>query len=65
MIKRTDIQIKNKKNFKLECSFFEPAHRPCEQLPCVVYLHGNSSSRLECLPCLEVLLPVLSYFKLK
>jgi len=31
--------------------------RACEQLPCVIYLHGNSSSRLEALPCIDVLLP--------
>lgn len=48
-VKRTDIQIVNKQKLKLECSFFEPVNRPCEQLPCVVYLHGNSSSRIESL----------------
>lgn len=26
-------------------------------MPCVIYLHGNSSSRLEALPCIDVLLP--------
>ena len=41
----------------LECSHFEPAKRICQELPCVIYLHGNCSSRLECLPCLDVLLP--------
>ncbi|CAD8073106.1 unnamed protein product [Paramecium sonneborni] len=56
-IKRKDFQIKNKRGLKLECSFFEPVQKPCEQLPCVIYLHGNSSNRLECLPSLFVLLP--------
>ncbi|CAD8063323.1 unnamed protein product [Paramecium primaurelia] len=56
LIKRTDFQIKNKRGLKLECSFFEPVKKPCEQLPCVIYLHGNSSSRLECLPSLDGLL---------
>lgn len=46
----------NKRKLKLECSHFEPVIRPCERLPCVVYLHGNSSSRLEALACLDVLL---------
>lgn len=55
--KRTDFQLTNKRGLKLECSHFEPVIRPCEQLPCVIYLHGNSSSRLEALPSIDVLLP--------
>jgi hypothetical protein len=45
-IKRTDIQIVNPKGLALQCSWYQPlaAERP---LPCVIYLHGNSSSRLE------------------
>eukprot|EP00434_Breviolum_minutum_P035706 symbB.v1.2.031617.t1/scaffold3689.1/size51974/4 len=41
------------------CSHFEPiaAERPAERLPCVVYLHGNCSSRLEAVSTLPVLLP--------
>lgn len=31
--------------------------RVAEQLPCVIYLHGNCSSRIEALPAVEVLLP--------
>ena len=43
----------------LRCSHFEPiaAERAAERLPCVVYLHGNCSSRLEALSTLPVLLP--------
>ena len=39
----------NEQKQKLKCSFFEPvdAERPAAQLPCVVYLHANSSSRTE------------------
>lgn len=55
---RQDFQLVNKQKIKLECSFFEPLDRPCAQLPCVVYLHGNSSSRMESLNCLPYLLPV-------
>jgi hypothetical protein len=57
-IVRNDFQLKNKRNLKLECSFFEPLKRPCDQLPCVMYLHGNSSSRLESLQILDILLSV-------
>ena len=34
---------------RLECSHFEPipSERVDERLPCVIYLHGNCSSRLE------------------
>jgi alpha/beta superfamily hydrolase len=35
---------------------FEPVVRVAEQLPCVVYMHGNCSSRMEALACIRVLL---------
>ena len=58
--KRTDIIIRNKRNLKLKCSFWEPfdEEREYDQLPCVIYLHGNSSSRLEALGQLKHLLPL-------
>ena len=50
--KRTDFSISNKKNYKLACSFWEPfdEEREYPKLPCVIYLHGNSSSRCEIIP---------------
>jgi len=57
LYRRTDLKLKNKRGFTLECSFFEPVKRVAEQLPCVVYLHGNCSSRIEALPAVELLLP--------
>ena len=42
----------------LECSHFEPRKRVAKELPCVVYLHGNCSSRVEALPAVEILLPL-------
>jgi len=56
--KRTDLQITNKRGLTLECSHFEPVKRIAKQLPCVIYLHGNASSRLEALHTIEALLPV-------
>ena len=58
--KRTDIIIHNKRNMKLKCSFWEPfdEEREYDQLPCVIYLHGNSSSRLEALGIIKNLLPL-------
>ena len=50
--KRTDFSISNKKNYKLACSFWEPfdEEREYPKLPCIIYLHGNSSSRCEIIP---------------
>ena len=47
--KRTDLELINKKSQKIVCSFWEPFEEERESplLPCVIYLHGNSSSRCE------------------
>eukprot|EP01017_Pseudomicrothorax_dubius_P045985 TRINITY_DN8039_c0_g2_i5.p1 TRINITY_DN8039_c0_g2~~TRINITY_DN8039_c0_g2_i5.p1 ORF type:complete len:346 (-),score=93.70 TRINITY_DN8039_c0_g2_i5:35-1072(-) len=57
VITRTDFQVKNKRGLRLECSYFSPVKRFYEEPPCVIYLHGNCSSRMEALPAVEVLLP--------
>ena len=56
--KRTDFTLRNKKNHKLVCSFWEPfdEEREYPKLPCVIYLHGNSSSRCEVVPEIKYLL---------
>ena len=54
---RTDFELTNPRGLKLKCSHFEPVDRVTEQLPCVIYLHGNCSSRVEALPCVAALLP--------
>ena len=56
--KRTDLTLKNDRNLKLECSFWEPvdSERKYPKLPCVMYLHGNASSRTEIFPELYYLL---------
>lgn len=56
-IKRKDIELVNKRGFKIQCSHYEHVQRPADQMPCVIYLHGNSSSRLEAIQCLDVLIP--------
>eukprot|EP00826_Nyctotherus_ovalis_P061702 TRINITY_DN8804_c0_g4_i1.p1 TRINITY_DN8804_c0_g4~~TRINITY_DN8804_c0_g4_i1.p1 ORF type:complete len:362 (+),score=71.02 TRINITY_DN8804_c0_g4_i1:130-1215(+) len=57
--KRTDLNIKNERGLILRCSFFEPvdSQRAAKELPCVIYLHGNSSSRIEAIPYVSLLLP--------
>ncbi|CAE7784822.1 yqkD [Symbiodinium sp. CCMP2456] len=56
---RTDISLKNPRGLTIVCSHFEPIsrERPAGKLPCVVYLHGNCSSRLEAVSTLPALLP--------
>ena len=58
--KRTDLTLTNNRKFSLTCSFWEPIdeERPCERLPCVIYLHGNSSSRAEAVSEIKILLPM-------
>ena len=58
--KRTDFSITNNRNNKLMCSFWEPydEEREYPQLPCVIYLHGNSSSRCEAVNILKYMLPL-------
>jgi len=53
---RQDLQLKSARGF-LECSHFQPAKHTEAKRPCVVYLHGNCSSRLEVFDALPVLLP--------
>ncbi len=50
---RTDFQLKNKRTFLLECSLWESKSKPSGF--CVVYLHGNSSSRYESIQLLKFL----------
>ena len=54
--KRKDLQLKNKNGHTLQCSHFEPMNLVSKKLPCVIYLHGNSSSRVEGIPAAEILL---------
>ena len=58
--KRSDIVVYNKRNHKLNCSWWEPFDEEREylELPCVVYLHGNSSSKAEATIEAKILLPM-------
>lgn len=57
--KRTDVSMTNDRGMDLQCSHWEPldAERPSKEMPCVIYLHGNSSSRCESLMAVNLLLP--------
>ncbi|KAL8271190.1 hypothetical protein Esti_004851 [Eimeria stiedai] len=54
-----NLELVNRRNMRLQCSHYEPVLPAGErrQLPCVIYLHGNCSSRVEALSALPVLLP--------
>lgn len=52
---REDITLTNKRGMKIVGSHWLPENLK-DQIPCVVYLHGNSSCRLEALDCLNTLL---------
>lgn len=51
--KRTDFTLTSVQGFNIVASHYEPidSERISPILPCVIYLHGNSSSRLEALNC--------------
>jgi len=55
---RTDFEITNGRGQRIQCSHWEPVNRAFDQLPCVVYLHGNSSNRMECIEELPVVLGI-------
>ena len=55
---RSDYSIISSEGYALKCSFIQPDPecRPREEMPVVIYLHGNSSSRLEGLRMAHILL---------
>lgn len=56
--KRTDFEVRNPRGLKIVCSIWEPsdACRPNPVLPCIIYMHGNSSARVEALPQISLAL---------
>mmetsp|Transcript_40005 Transcript_40005/g.89836 ORF Transcript_40005/g.89836 Transcript_40005/m.89836 type:complete len:628 (+) Transcript_40005:89-1972(+) len=60
VVQRDDFDIVNGRGQILRCSYYRP-HAPTgstSACPVVVYLHGNSSSRLEGIGAVELLLPL-------
>jgi pimeloyl-ACP methyl ester carboxylesterase len=55
---RKEYSIISTQGYILKCSFIEPSkkYRPSILMPVVVYLHGNSSSRMEGLQLCEIIL---------
>lgn len=53
---RTDFTLKTKRGLNLQCSHWEPVERTSDRIPVVIYMHGNSSARVEVIPQLSYLL---------
>ena len=53
---RSDFELRNPRGLKLVCSRWAPSERSNDVLPCVIYMHGNSSARLEGIPQLTTVL---------
>ena len=48
--------VNNRQDVELKCSQWKPVGSSLADLPCVLYLHGNASCRLEALQVLKVVL---------
>lgn len=44
---REDMELKNSRDLNLQCSWWKIESRPTQPRPVVIYLHGNSSCRVE------------------
>ena len=55
---RKDYDLLSSLGYTMKCSLIEPqiSHRPTEEMPIVLYLHGNCSSRMEGMRMTEELL---------
>lgn len=55
---RNDFDLYNPRGLRISCSMWSPIEscRPNPVLPCVIYMHGNSSARLEALSQLSLVL---------
>ncbi|KAF8819471.1 putative protein c14, partial [Cardiosporidium cionae] len=64
---REDLELRNNRDMALQCSHFKPIEkfRAAKKLPCIIYLHGNSSSRIESIGYIpELLSPRMTLFSL-
>ena len=57
---RVDLELVNPRGMRLACSHWSPAHRTAASppRPCLVYLHGNSSARVEAVSHLALCLSI-------
>jgi pimeloyl-ACP methyl ester carboxylesterase len=55
---RNDLSLVNQHGLTLQCSHWKPAEGRVGRLPCVVFIHGNSSARFEVVTLLPTLLSI-------
>ena len=55
---RRDFELRNARGLTLVCSMWEPVVRANLLMPCVIYMHGNSSARVEAIPQLSTVLGI-------
>lgn len=55
-VRRRDFTVTNKFDIDLHCSHWAPLSSAPHKTPCVLYLHGNSSCRVEALQAMRVAL---------
>ena len=58
MYKREDFDLICPHGHVMKCSYFDSFHDSRTPKPCVLYLHGNSSSRLESYQIIDSILPL-------
>eukprot|EP00188_Purpureofilum_apyrenoidigerum_P002061 Plantae.Rhodophyta-Purpureofilum_apyrenoidigerum.ctg22258.p1 GENE.Plantae.Rhodophyta-Purpureofilum_apyrenoidigerum.ctg22258~~Plantae.Rhodophyta-Purpureofilum_apyrenoidigerum.ctg22258.p1 ORF type:complete len:539 (-),score=82.62 Plantae.Rhodophyta-Purpureofilum_apyrenoidigerum.ctg22258:352-1947(-) len=54
---RRDFEVVNDRSQRLQCSIWEPETEASSELPCVIYLHGNASSRAEARSVISAIVP--------
>ncbi len=58
-VNRVDFELPNKSGMTLQCSFYDISSIDAsKQIPCVVFLHCNSGSRLDAKPLIDILIPM-------
>lgn len=50
MISREDFEVQSLRNLTLKCSLYSPVRFKDLERPWIIFLHGNSSSRLDAHP---------------
>lgn len=54
---RNDLELVNKRGYHLVCSHYIPKDREAHEYPCVIYLHGHSSNRMEAHKLVKYFIP--------
>ena len=57
-VMRTDFPLQNARGMTLRCSWWQFRDQGDEPVPCVIYMHGNSSGRPEAIPQLSLALGI-------